>query len=151
MRIEEDDLTREATIALVTAHLAGMHATSPADSVHALDLEALRSPAIAFFSAWDDDRLAGIAALARLDQNRGEIKSMRVDPAFLGRGIGRALLRHVVDVARAQRYRSLWLETGSSDDFLPARRLYESEGFAACPPFDDYVEDPFSSFYTRVL
>lgn len=150
-RITADDLTSADTLALIAAHLSGMRASSPACSVHALDAGALRSPGVTFWSARIDDALAGIAALKALDTERGEIKSMRVAERFLGRGVGRALLRHLVDVARERGMTSLWLETGSSDDFLPARRLYASEGFTVCGPFSDYRPDPFSTFMTRAL
>jgi putative acetyltransferase len=53
--------------------------------------------------------------------------------------------------AAARGIRSLWLETGTTPDFDAARRLYESEGFAYCGPFEGYVEDPFSVFMTRAL
>jgi putative acetyltransferase len=76
---------------------------------------------------------------------------MRVDDRFRGTGVGRAILRHLVAEARSRGMSSLWLETGSPEDFVPARRLYESEGFVECVPFGDYVDDPFSVFMTRVL
>jgi putative acetyltransferase len=151
VRIREDDLTGEATRALVASHLAGMHAISPADSVHALDVDALRDASVTFWSAWVDDEIAGIAALKMLDTARAEIKSMRVADRFLGHGVGRAMLRHILDVATDRGVTSLWLETGSTDDFLAARRLYASEGFVECPPFGDYSPDPFSTFMTRPL
>jgi putative acetyltransferase len=151
-RIRVDDLTDERTLALIGAHLAGMHASSPPESVHALDVGGLRHPGVTVWSAESPDgRIAGVAALKRLDDARGEIKSMRVDDAFLGRGVGRLLLRHVMDAARSRGMASLWLETGTTDDFLPARRLYESEGFIVCAPFEDYAPDPFSTFMTRSL
>ena len=151
MDIREDDLTGDATLALIATHLAGMRANSPEESVHALDVAALRAESVTFFSAWAGDDVAGIAALKVLGGGRGEIKSMRVDDRFLGRGVGRALLRHILTVARERGMSSLWLETGSTDDFLAARRLYASEGFVECEPFDDYVLDPFSTFMTRGL
>jgi putative acetyltransferase len=46
---------------------------------------------------------------------------------------------------------SLWLETGTTAEFAPAQRLYESEGFVVCGPFGDYALDPFSVFMTRAL
>jgi putative acetyltransferase len=76
---------------------------------------------------------------------------MRVDDRFRGRGVGRAILRHIIHDARERGMTSLWLETGSTDDFLAAQRLYESEGFTACGPFDGYVLDPFSVFLTRSI
>jgi putative acetyltransferase len=45
----------------------------------------------------------------------------------------------------------LWLETGSTESFIPARRLYASEGFTPCEPFGDYRCDPLSVYMTRSL
>jgi putative acetyltransferase len=149
--IRRDDLTGDVTQALIALHLSGMHDTSPPESVHALDHDGLRHPSITFWSAWAGDELAGIGALKLLDEVRGELKSMRVDDRFRGTGVGRAILRHIVAEARAQGLTSLWLETGTPDDFVPAQRLYESEGFVVCGPFDGYVEDPFSVFMTKTL
>src|SRR5262249_39595265 len=132
-------------------HLAGMYASSPPESVHALGIEKLRQPEISLYSAWAGDEIAGCGALKQLDAERAEIKSMRVADAFLGRGIGPAILEHLPAVAQARGVRSLWLETGTTPDFDPARRLYESAGFTYCGPFDDYVEDPFSVYMTRSL
>jgi putative acetyltransferase len=146
-----DDLSGSPTRALIARHLAGMHEHSPPDSVHALDVDKLRAPGVTCWSAWVDEELAGCGALKGLDAERGEIKSMRVADAFLGRGVGRAILQFIIDEARARGMRSLWLETGSAEAFTPALRLYESAGFTRCGPFDGYVEDPFSIFMTRML
>ncbi|MDY0910829.1 GNAT family N-acetyltransferase [Microbacterium sp. CFBP9034] len=149
--IQPDDLSGDATRRLIAFHLEGMHDTSPPESVHALDVEALRDPAISFWSGWIDGELAGIGALKAIDAERGELKSMRVDDRFRGYGVGRVLLRHIVEVARERGMTSLWLETGDSADFVPAQRLYESEGFVRCGPFGGYVPDPFSVFMTRAV
>jgi putative acetyltransferase len=106
---------------------------------------------VTFWSAWLREQLAGCGALKQLDAERGEIKSMRVADPFLGQGVGRAILDHIVREARVRGMRSLWLETGSGGAFTPALRLYESAGFARCGPFDGYVDDPFSVFMTRAL
>ena len=151
IEIRVDDLTGEATRALIAFHLDGMHDTSPPESVHALDIDGLRHPSVTFWSAWIDGELAGIAALKSIDAERGELKSMRVDDRFRGSGVGRALLRHLMAEARGRGMTSLWLETGSPEDFVPAQRLYESEGFTRCGPFDGYTDDPFSVFMTRAL
>jgi putative acetyltransferase len=95
--------------------------------------------------------IAGIGALKLLDHERGEIKSMRVADGFRGTGVGRALLRHIIAEARERGLTSLWLETGTTPDFAPARRLYVSEGFVECGPFEGYSRDPFSVFMTRAL
>ena len=151
LEIRADDLRHPAVRALVGAHLAGMHENSPPESVHALDADRLAAPAVAFFSGWIGGELAGIGALARLDAQRGEVKSMRVAEPFLGRAVGRRMLRHLLEVARAQGMSSIWLETGSTPEFTPAVRLYESEGFTVCGPFGEYTADPFSLFMTRTL
>ena len=151
IEIRADDLSGDATRRLIALHLAGMHDTSPPESVHALDIDGLRHPSLSVWSAWIDGELAGVGALKRLDADRGEIKSMRVDDRFRGAGAGRALLRHIVDEARGIGMSSLWLETGTTPDFAAAQRLYASEGFVACGPFEDYALDPFSVFMTRAL
>jgi putative acetyltransferase len=151
IEIRRDDLSGAEVRTLIRSHLDGMHETSPPESVHALDLEDLRHPSITFWSAWVDGQLAGIAALKAIDAERGELKSMRVDDRHRGSGVGRTLLRHIIAEARRRGMSSLWLETGSPEDFVPAQRLYESEGFRRCGPFEEYAEDPFSVFMTREL
>lgn len=146
-----DDLTGQPARALVARHLQAMHEASPPDSVHAFDVDKLRDPGVTFWTAWAGNAIAGCGALKQLDAARGEIKSMRVADTFLGRGVGRAILDHITAEARARGMTSLWLETGSSESFVPAHRLYESAGFERCGPFDSYVDDPFSVFMMRKL
>jgi len=149
--IRVDDLRGPEIRALLEEHLRNMYEITPAKSVHALDLEGLRAPEITFWTAWEGERLAGCGALKEIDARHGEIKSMRTPAASRRRGAGRAILAHILGVARARGYERLSLETGSFDAFIPARRLYESFGFADCGPFADYVEDPNSVFMTLQL
>lgn len=149
--IRVDDLSGAATQALVKRHLAGMHENSPACSVHAFDLDRLRQPGVTFWSGWVGDEIAVMGALKQLDAQNGEIKSMRVADAFLGKGAGRAMLDHILAEARRLELATLWLETGSTPAFGPALKLYESAGFTFCGPFADYREDPFSRFMTLKL
>lgn len=151
MRIEIDDLTRPAVLALLNEHLANMHALSPPESVHALDVSKLQAPDITFWTAWLDGVLLGCGALKELTPTHGEVKSMRTPAARRGRGAGRALLQHIVATARARHYERLSLETGSQDAFAPAQRLYESFGFSRCGPFAGYKDDPNSVFMTMQL
>lgn len=146
-----DDLSGAPTRALIARHLAGMRASSPPESVHALDIDGLRGPDVTFWSAWLGREIAGCGALKRLDGQRGELKSMRVADAFLGRGVGRALLEFLIGEARTMGLTSLWLETGSAPAFTPALRLYERAGFVRCGPFEAYTDDPFSIFMTRLI
>lgn len=150
MQIRPDNLSDPAIHALLEEHLRDMHAQSPCESVHALDLDGLRHPSITFWSAWDDTLLLGCAALRELDAGHGEIKSMRTPTAQRRRGAGRALLDHIIAEARARGYRRLSLETGAQAGFLPAQRLYEQAGFVRCGPFGSYGDDPNSVFMTRL-
>lgn len=149
--IREDDLTGSAVAALLTLHLSEMHAWSPACSVHAMPIERLRADDVTFYCAWDDEVLAACGAIKHLDEAHGELKSMRADPAYRGKGAGRAILDHLTGVARARGYSRISLETGASEPFEPARQLYRANGFAECGPFGDYPLDPFSVFMTRSL
>ena len=151
MKIELDDLSRPAIHALLNEHLRNMHELSPPDSVHALDLEKLRKPGITFWSAWEGPDLVGCGALKELDRAHGEVKSMRTPARLRRRGAGRAILAHIIGVARSRNYQRLSLETGAIDAFRPAWTLYESFGFVRCGPFADYVEDPNSVFMTLRL
>jgi putative acetyltransferase len=151
MHIEVDDLSRAAVIALLDEHLRNMHELSPPESVHALDLPALRQGEITFWSAWEGSQLMGCAALKELDPRHGEIKSMRTPAARRRRGAGRALLAFIIVEARSRGYRRLSLETGALDAFRPAQKLYESFGFRYCGPFADHVDDPNSAFMTLRL
>jgi putative acetyltransferase len=151
MQIETDDLSRPAVQALLEEHLRNMHELSPPESVHALDLAKLRHPDITFWTAWRDGDLLGCGALKAMGDGQGEVKSMRTPQARRGQGAAKAILTHVVDVARSRAYRTLWLETGAPAAFLPARKLYETFGFTYCGPFSGYEEDPNSVFMTLRL
>ena len=151
MKIAVDDLSGPEIAALLREHLDDMHATSPPESVHALDLDALREPGVTFWSAYDGSTLLGCGALKELDAGTGEIKSMRTAAAAKRRGVASALLGHIVAEARRRGYARLYLETGSADFFAPARALYARFGFQPCGPFAGYTDDPHSSYFTRLL
>jgi len=151
MHIKTDDLTGPEIHRLLQEHLHGMALHSPPESIHALDLAALRQPAISFWTAWDGDDLLGCGAIKDLGSGHAEIKSMRTATRHLRQGVARALLAHILDEARRRGYQRLSLETGSAAAFAPAHALYASVGFVACPPFADYAEDPHSVFMSKAL
>lgn len=150
-RVIEDDLTGTEVAALLRLHLDEMRQWSPLDKVHAMPIERLRQPDVTFYSAWDGDRLAAVGAIRHLDAVRGELKSMRAAPEYRRRGAGKAILLHLLGEAERRGYSWLGLETGAPEQFLPARRLYESYGFVECPAFGDYVSDEFSMCMSRTL
>jgi putative acetyltransferase len=149
--ISIDDPRADDVRALLGRHLAFADENTPPEDVHALDLHALLDPSVTFFSFRDDGELRGIAALKRLDDQHAEIKSMHTAEAARGRGIARAMVDHLIGVARECGYRRLSLETGSGQAFAPARRLYASAGFAHCRPFADYGPTPNSAYMTLSL
>lgn len=152
MDIREDDLRGPDIAALLEEHLTDMHSITPPESVHAMDLEALRrDPSVTFFSLWEQDELLGCGALKQLNAGAGEIKSMRTTEAHRRRGVAARILEHIIGVARDRGLDELYLETGSMQEFTAARGLYERYGFEYCPPFADYAEDPNSVFMRREL
>ncbi len=128
-----------------------MHASSPPESVHALDPAALDTPDVAFFTLRDSDTVVGMGAIKRIDPTHAEIKSMHVVAEARGRGLAAQLLDHLLAEAQSLGYGRLSLETGVEPVFAPARALYERAGFSYCGPFDGYLEDPNSVFMTRAI
>ncbi|QKD84737.1 GNAT family N-acetyltransferase [Thermoleptolyngbya sichuanensis A183] len=151
MQIREDDLMSDKIAALLQEHLDNMHEITPPGSVHALDLERLRSPDITFWSAWQGDELVGCGALRHLDATSGEIKSMRTVQAYHRKGVASKLLEHILAEAERRGYGRLYLETGALAEFAAARSLYARYGFEPCGPFADYADDPNSAFMTKAL
>ena len=154
MHIAADGLDDPRVIALLERHVARAAAETAPGSAHALDLAALRGSDITFWSVWDDEArgtLLGVGALKLLEPAHGELKSMHTAEEVRGRGIGGALLRHIITIARARGVRRLSLETGSWPYFAPARAMYARHGFVECAPFGDYHPDRNSVFMTLAL
>ena len=149
MQIKRDDLTGAEIQQLLAEHLQCMAETSPPESRHALNLDGLRQPDITFWTVWEGVQLAGCGALKELESLHGEIKSMRTSRTHLRKGVGSAMLQHILAEAKRRGYRRLSLETGVMPYFEPARRLYQKFGFQPCPPFANYREDPNSVFFSR--
>ena len=151
MQIREDDLTGKKIADLLREHLENMHEITPPQSVHALDLEALRSPDITFWAAWEGDELLGCGALKELDSRSGEVKSMRTAKAHRRRGVASKILEHIIKEALRRAYDCLNLETGAFPEFAPARALYLRYGFEYRGPFADYIDDHNSVFMAKKL
>ncbi len=145
-----DPLSPEV-VALLERHLAFAHLQSPACHVHALEPEKLRDPAVTFYGARRDGRLVGVGALRQLEPGHAELKSMHTLEEERGRGVGSAILAHLLSVAAEQNLRRVSLETGTQEGFAPARRMYARAGFRTCAPFADYTENPFSTCMTLEL
>ena len=144
--IRRDDLSGEATRALIALHLGGMNAVSPPGSVFALDLSGLLVPGVTVWSARLDGAVVGVGALKDLGGGAAELKSMRTHPAHLRRGVAAALLDHILAEARSRGLERLGLETGSGPAFEPALALYRSRGFVDGEAFSGYAPNAFSQF-----
>lgn len=151
MNIREGGLDDPRVVALLQTHLTRARAETAPGSAHALDLSGLKGPSMSFWSVWDGEELLGVGALKALNREHGEVKSMHTAEAARRRGVGSALLVHLIDQARSRGMTRLSLETGSWPYFAPARALYARHGFLECGPFGDYRLDPNSVFMTLEL
>lgn len=151
MRIAEGGLDDPRVQALVALHQRLAREATAEGFAFALDLSGLRAPGIRFFSAWDGGLLLGIGALKRLTPEHGEVKSMHTAEAARRRGVGAAMLRHIIGEARAAGMARLSLETGTGPYFQAAVALYLAAGFRPCVPFGDYAASPENRFLTLAL
>jgi putative acetyltransferase len=133
-------------------HTADMHADTPPESIHMMDASELDIPAVHFFVARENGQPLAMGAFKQLsDPAHAEIKSMHVLAEARGRGLSKSMLAHVETAARAAGVARLSLETGVQPTFIAARALYERAGYAVCPPFEGYWDDPNSLFMTKSL
>jgi putative acetyltransferase len=146
------DDPRAADVQLLLAtHLAFADEHSPPEDVHALDVTGLLAHDVSFFSLRVQGQLLAVGALKQLDPMHAEIKSMHTAEAARARGVGRAMLEHLLAVAHARGCRRVSLETGSMAAFAAARALYLSVGFTPCEPFAQYEPSRNSEWMTLEL
>ncbi|MGH3251597.1 MAG: GNAT family N-acetyltransferase [Trebonia sp.] len=146
-----DDPRRPEVRALLERHLGFCLSETPPEHSFALDVDGLLDPRVTFVSYRDGDAVLGVAAIKELGAGDAEIKSMHTAAAARGRGVGRGLLSHLLDTARARGYRRVLLETGTTPGFAAARTLYESAGFTPTGPFGGYPQTEDNTFYSRTL
>ncbi|MXO50802.1 GNAT family N-acetyltransferase [Erythrobacter gaetbuli] len=147
MRIAEASLADPAVRDLIAFHQQDMEAMSPPGTSFALDLSGLSGGETTVLGAWEGEELVAIGALKRLGSGQAELKSMRTRPEHLGKGIAKAVLEALIDLSRAEGIARLSLETGTSDEFVPAIRLYTKYGFERGDAFADYVNGPHNQCY----
>ncbi|ELY4034475.1 ribosomal protein S18-alanine N-acetyltransferase [Cronobacter sakazakii] len=73
-----------------------------------------------------DGKMAAFA-ITQVVLDEATLFNIAVDPAFQRRGLGRALLEHLIEALEARDVLTLWLEVRVSNH--AARALYESLGF----------------------
>jgi putative acetyltransferase len=149
--IAVDDPLAADVSELVSRHLHFASSLSPPENVFALDASGLVDRSVTFYSCRRGGELLAIGALKHLSDHHGEVKSMHTASASRRLGLGRAMLGHLIGVARERSYQLLSLETGSMDGFAPARALYASAGFTVCGAFASYQPSPYSVFMSLPL
>jgi len=97
------------------------------------NLDKFSPPHGSLLLARDGARATGVACMRRLGEGIGEIKRMYVREAYRGQGIGRALLRQLLEDARTSGYRAVRLD--SARFMKEAHALYHSEGFSDIKPY----------------
>ena len=154
LEIRRGDFAEPQIIELLRVHFQTMRATGPAESCHVMDLAALQRPDLEFWAAWEGATLLGVGGvlvLSTTNGHEGEIKSIHTTAPARGRGIGAAMLLHLIEQAKQHGMARLSLETGAGAFFHPAHVLYRRHGFVLCPPFGSYRDDPNSIFMTKLL
>lgn len=151
LAFREADLADPRIQHLLASHTERALSNARCREGHALDLDALRGSNIDVRSIWKDGKPIAVGALRAVDATHGELKSMFVADEARGRGVGRALLDHLVDFAREKGMTRLSLETGASDYFDAARALYARNGFEVCDAFADLPPHDDSVFMTRTI
>lgn len=149
--IERVDPRDADVAALLERHVSFARSSTPAEFAFALDVGALVDPTITVVAAREHHQLLAVGALREIGAEHGELKSMHTAPAARGRGIGAAIVDHLVGLARERGYVRVSLETGSRSEFRPARDLYARAGFIVSGPFADYPDSPYSVFMTKQL
>jgi len=67
--------------------------------VHALDLTNSKNQTFSSGTVWENTQLLGCGALKTIDNQHGEIKSMRTTSAARNKGVASTLLSHILDAA----------------------------------------------------
>jgi len=148
----EGELDAPDVRALLDEHFARMRAGSPPEACHVLPIDGLKDPAVRLLSVRDENgNLLGVGALKQIEPGHGELKSMRTHDDAVGMGVGKAMLDQLTALAREAGMTRLSCETGNSDMFVAANRLYENAGFVRSGPFGGYQPTDFTNFYTREI
>ena len=147
-----DDPRKADVRELLERHLTFCLSETPPEHSFALDVDALAQPGVAFFTYRDPDgTVLGMGAIKELDPGHAEIKSMHTAAEARGRGVGRAVLDHLLSEARSRGYQRVSLETGTTPGFTAARAMYVSRGFVPAEPFAQYFRTGDNTFYTLTL
>jgi GNAT superfamily N-acetyltransferase len=74
-----------------------------------------------------DGRFVAMGGLRKLNEDIGEIRRMRVDPAYQRKGFGQVILDRLEKRAEELGYRLLQLNTSAKQ--IPAQKFYQKNGY----------------------
>ena len=151
MKAIENNFDDKKVNELLKKHFVELRAASPEGSAHVLNISGLKVSSIKFWSLWENNELMGCGALKFLETDHGEFKSIRVHDNFRGKGNGIKVINHLIIEAKKLKIKTLSIETGAGDFFIPARKLFDNSGFKPCPPFAHYKKDVNSLYFTKHL
>ena len=151
MKSIEGNFNKPEVNKLLISHFIELSSVSPVCRGHVLDIPGLKNPSIKFWSLWENDQLIGCGALKFLDQEHGELKSIRVADSFRRKGNGFKVINHLINEAKELNIKKISLETGTGNFFTPARKLFDKCGFKVCEPFAHYKKDPDACYMSLLL
>ena len=79
------------------------------------------------YSAYEEGELIGAAVLLPIDKYKVEIKNIAIAPSYQGKGYGKQLLQKVIDLAKAESYKTIRIGTANSS--IGQLALYQKVGF----------------------
>jgi GNAT superfamily N-acetyltransferase len=140
-----------AFIARVSAELDVLyHELYSEDGAGAFTPEDVVIPRAAFVVAWQGETPVGCGMLRPTDDPAvAEVKRMYVDAAMRGQGIARMILAGLEEQACVLGYQRIVLETGIRQP--NAIRLYEGAGYQRVAGYGEYVGEPLSVCFQKVL
>src|SRR6476659_1683104 len=140
--------SREAMALLAELDTALHEYPYPPESRHAFSVEKLIRESVAFLLLSYGGQLAACGGV-KLFADYGEVKRMYVRPVFRGKGLGKAILNHLAEHARANGIDALRLETGIYQ--VEAIGLYDGCGFQRRGPFGHYRNDPNAVYFEKPI
>lgn len=126
---------------------------TPQEFAHHMTVEQMAQPDTTVFIARDAGGAAvAMGALRRHADGLGEVKRMFTRPSVRGGGLAGSIVGEVEKLARQEGLQRLALETGATEGFASAWRVYERAGFTRCGAFLDYPADsPHNIYYEKLL
>ncbi len=109
------------------------------DAVYMSSVDDLATDYVHFLVARYQGHAVGCGALVVKDLDWGELKRMYVRPVARGKGLGRAILENLLEMAQRRDLACVRLETGLKLEAAVA--LYREQGFVEREAFGDYIGD----------